>query len=638
MVIIKGIDGSFKQSLNKAAVELSIMPIPLQIKNQAKSYIDVAVDSIATGIAGFMLIFLIKRLDLNTSYITIIIILFVFIWILLIYRLREAYFESFRTNIERTLYENLDNTKRSKNESTIAYARRILLEGQELQILTLLERLNTSQQNSLKQNVIGLLNHPSNRIKSAAIKQFYLYDRGTALNEVENLISTKDDELVFTALDYILNHSSIKERQFFSKYLDHKSDYIANAALLCLAKEASENQKLALQFGLYNRIDDRVTFLTDQNHTERESLIAELLMTIAESKMVKHYSFIAVHLNNKSPYIVKNAIKAAGITSHEQFIDTLLQLLLEKRYRKKAIRALKDYGVKIIDYIIKLEKSEIQSKEINKYIPSIIESFNNQKAVAILLRLLNSKDIIIRLAASKSLTKLKRKSSNLYFNKRSLRRKILNESGYYKRSIDAIASLQNAINLTLVDSNTLDHDTEILIARQSLIDVLDHQADLSLKAIFNLLSLVYEESDIDMTYAALSSNIKEARINALEFLDNLLQRQLKQSILPLVEYYVVSSDEMDSSTLQLNIMTEKDCLNMLIKNRGKKIKLEALNLITQLEDANYLPIIKKLLRHKNEDVQFFANGAYHKLKKEITALVIAFLAITLINLFLNVFF
>ena len=37
LVIVKGIDGSFKQSLNKAAIELSIMPIPLQVKNQAKS-------------------------------------------------------------------------------------------------------------------------------------------------------------------------------------------------------------------------------------------------------------------------------------------------------------------------------------------------------------------------------------------------------------------------------------------------------------------------------------------------------------------------------------------------------------------------------------------------------------------------
>ena len=45
--------------VNKAAFELSIMPIPIGIKNQAKSFIDVAVDSVATGFAGFLLVFLI---------------------------------------------------------------------------------------------------------------------------------------------------------------------------------------------------------------------------------------------------------------------------------------------------------------------------------------------------------------------------------------------------------------------------------------------------------------------------------------------------------------------------------------------------------------------------------------------------
>ncbi|MDX1471430.1 MAG: Npt1/Npt2 family nucleotide transporter, partial [Flavobacteriaceae bacterium] len=69
LIILKGIDGSFKQSINKAAIELSILPIPYYIKNQAKSYIDVVVDSVATGVAGLLLIFLIRRLELSTTYV-----------------------------------------------------------------------------------------------------------------------------------------------------------------------------------------------------------------------------------------------------------------------------------------------------------------------------------------------------------------------------------------------------------------------------------------------------------------------------------------------------------------------------------------------------------------------------------------
>ena len=50
-------DGSLKQSINKAAIELLIMPISPEIKNQTKTFIDVFVDSLATGIIGLALIF-----------------------------------------------------------------------------------------------------------------------------------------------------------------------------------------------------------------------------------------------------------------------------------------------------------------------------------------------------------------------------------------------------------------------------------------------------------------------------------------------------------------------------------------------------------------------------------------------------
>nr|WP_321222639.1 Npt1/Npt2 family nucleotide transporter [uncultured Psychroserpens sp.] len=615
LIIIKGVDGSFKQSLNKAAIELSIMPIPLQIKNQAKSYIDVAVDSIATGIAGFLLIFLIRRLDLSTAYITVIILLFVFIWIILIYKLREAYFNSFRTNIQRTLEVSSETSTKTKFETTLKAARKILNESQEEQILNLLSYLKSNKLSTLKTSIIGLLNHPSNKVKSAAIKQFYLYDKGTALNRVEPLVYAKDNELVFTALEYILNHSSIKEFQFFKTYLDHKSDYISNAALLCLAKEASANQKLALQFGLYNRIESRVESLSLSENNERETSIAELLITIAESGMSKYFHFITKHLESENEYIKKHAIKAAGITSSDLFIDRLFEFVLDKTYRQLAITALKTYGVKIIDHIITLEKTETLNNNLAAQLPQIISAFRTQKAVNVLLKLLSSKDIVIRLAASKALNKLEAKAPNLYFNKRLLRNRIIKESAYHKRTLDAIASLQHVINLELTQDAPLNQSPELLIARQRIIEVLEEQCEASLKCLFNLLSLVYEESDIEITYSALLSDVKEARINALEFLDNLLQSQLKQSVFPIIEHYVLSNNEIDTSTLQLRIMTEKDCLKMLIKNRGKKIKLEALQLIKLLNDVRYRPILNKLKKHQNKDVKFFALDALDAMKK-----------------------
>ena len=605
LVIIKGIDGSFKQSLNKAAVELSIMPIPNSIKNQAKSFIDVAVDSIATGIAGFLLIFLIKRLDLSTSYITIIILLFVFIWILLIYRLREAYFDSFRTNIQKTLVFEAKTKKREKYETTLVAARRIFNSGAETEILSLLEQLDSYRLIPLKDSIINLLEHPSNCVKTEAIKQLFQYDRGTAIKKVEALVTEQNDDLVYNALNYIIHHSNINADEFFDKYLNHETDYISNAALLCLAKEGVNNNKLSIKYNLHTRIAQQVRTLNTPEGFSRKEAVAKLLVTIAYSGIEKFYPFITVHLNNRDQYIVKYAIKAAGITANERFVDELLNYLSIKEYRKRAIKALKNYGTGITKTILDLDKSEDLADNIKQQLPKVISAFNSQNSVKILLRLLKSNDVVIRLESSKALLKLRQKNQSLFYNKRIFRSVILRESRYYKSTIDAIASIQNTINHALLEPEN-DTITEVFIARQSLIDVLENQLETSLTCIFKLLSLVYDEADIEVTYSGLFSEVKEARVNALEFLDNLLNSQLKSKVFPLIEHTVIEEDHFDSTVLKINTIPEKAYLTMLIKRRGKRVKLEVLHLIKVLDNKKYVPIVMPLKKHRNKDVKFFA--------------------------------
>ena len=64
-VFIKSADGSLKQSINKSAIELLALPVPTEIKNQAKTFIDVVVDSLATGLSGIILITLVNVLAIS---------------------------------------------------------------------------------------------------------------------------------------------------------------------------------------------------------------------------------------------------------------------------------------------------------------------------------------------------------------------------------------------------------------------------------------------------------------------------------------------------------------------------------------------------------------------------------------------
>lgn len=614
LIIIKGVDISFKQSLNKAALELSIMPIPLYIKNQAKSYIDVAVDSIATGIAGFMLIFLISKLNLSTGYITVIIIFFVLIWIVLIYKLREAYFNSFRENIQRTLKESKDELDSTNNETTIATARRIINEGKDVDILNLLEQLSSYKLKTLTYNIIGLLDHPSDKVKIEAIHQLNYYNRVSVLDKVQPLVFKNNQQLTLAALNYIFNHAAISPDNFFNMYLDHKQEYISNMALLCLAKESSNNFKLALKYKLYKRLDNKFQKLNLDKGYGSEAEVYAVLQIVAYANAVIYFPFITRHLNNKNPSIVKRAITSAGITANEQFLEPLLEYLIQKEFRKTAIRSLVSYGPALLNMIISLDKSQDLKDNTKKYLPRVIKSFKTQKSVFVLFSLLQSKDVQIRLETANSLLKLKRKGLSLNFDTNNLKRKILLECRYYKRTLDAVATFTSLLDKSKTMSLTDDVATQTRIARESILNVLTEQLDYSFKCIFKLLGLLYKESDIGMAYSGLLSDVKDARLNALEFLDNLLQNKIRTSVLPLIEHTINMDANSKSTLIDIKILTEKQSLHKMTKNRGKRIKLEVLNLIYQLNDKHYIVLVKKLKRHKNKAVSHLAGKTYAKLK------------------------
>ena len=116
IVFIKVVDGGLKQSVNKAATELLSIPIPIETKKKTKTFTDVVVDSIATGLAGFILIFFINGLEISSTYISLIIVVLITIWLYFIYHLRKQYIVAFKKLLETSeIQKREDNKKGNSN-------------------------------------------------------------------------------------------------------------------------------------------------------------------------------------------------------------------------------------------------------------------------------------------------------------------------------------------------------------------------------------------------------------------------------------------------------------------------------------------------------------------------------------------
>ncbi|NNF19120.1 MAG: MFS transporter [Flavobacteriaceae bacterium] len=615
LVLLKGIDGSFKQSVYKAALELSIMPIPFQIKNQAKSYIDVVVDSISGGIAGLLLYFVIRKMEIDTIYITILILLFLFVWIILIYRLREAYFDSFRRNLKSSIDPVAKDKKGDRRAATLRHAKHILSKGTEEEILRLLDKLDDYKLKTLQPDIIALLYHPDNKVKTKALKLLHFYDKGTASKKVVGLLELEDREVVLAAMEYILDNTHINDVYVFNTYLDHPQAQIADAALLCLAQEATNNEKLGARYHLAERIDQRIR-IAQSASAPSEQYLSELLLVIGFAGLPQFYPFIEENLDKSEEAVVKKAIRAAGLTADQRFIHPLLNALKEKKYRKAGIKALKNYGQEISRTLYTMAEQELLEDQVKPYLPEVIGSFHNQHSVNTLLKLLRNRDVRTRLAAAKHLRKLKLSNPKLRFPDRLINRYIIRETKYYKNTIWSINTVEESLNLSQ-DPEKQKELLNLQIAREELLQILYQQLDLSFQAIFELLSIKYHHADIEVAYYGIKSQKEDTVNNALEFLDNLLHNRLKGAILPLLEYRILENIEQKHAMPAMKKMNEYKCISMLVAKRGKRVKMASLRIIEELRDQKYRKVVRKLAGHKNPEVSEFAKRVMKRLSTSV---------------------
>ena len=108
--------------------------------------------------------------------------------------------------------------------------------------------------------------------------------------------------------------------------------------------------------------------------------------------------------------------------------------------------------------------------------------------------------------------------------------------------------------------------------------------DGNLERIFRLLGLKYPFDDILNIYQGIQSKKPDMRINAVEFLDNLLETNLKRVLIPIVETALLDTISEDAlKNLNLKIPDEFQCLSMLLAGKDVKINLAYFYLIDQIK-------------------------------------------------------
>lgn len=615
IIFIKAVDGTLKQSIHKSATELLSLPLPFDLKNKTKSFIDVVVDSVATGVAGFILIFAVKGLDLPTMFITAIIILLVGVWGYFIYKVRKEYFQTFRDNVaEMANVKPKEHHKAvAKNVAVVDGMKSVFKTGTESQILFMLGKLQEINDKRFLNDVQQLLSHPSLKVRTAAIQNLYFLNNATITSQVTDLLSSDDEELLAATLAYLLLHASKQEEIVFNTYLDHEKPLLAATALLCLARESRDNYSLRNAYHLKERIAQEITYL--QAHTEEAERRKLLLKIIGAANLPEFYEVLQLNLGYPDDEVKAIAIKASGLTMSPDLILPLVDFLPKKRMRKLAVEALLNYGNELLPTLITMVKEQTISPNIARFIPSVIKAFHSQEAVRYLFQLLEAKDLGVRLETIRALSDLKNEFPHLSFNKTKVVASIFEECSLYHTTLSAMHT-QIIISYRNRKKTRETISVEEKDARASLLELLERRLDAGLERIFKLLGLKYKQNDIEIAYAGLVSDRQEARANAVEFLDNLLSGELKRKLLPIIESsgIDVTSEEVIRQFKQ-KIPTEIECFQLLLAANDQKLKLAVFFLMGKQKDKKYIPLIENYTHSDDYKVQTFAANALAELKE-----------------------
>ena len=589
-ILIKISDGSLKQSINKAGMELLALPIPLEIKNQAKSFIDIFIDSFATGIGGALLILLTLGLNFSVARISFITILLIFVWIYLITRVKKEYIKSIRYRMVQSKVQPVSAHFDLTNESVLGGLIKLLQSDNPKHILRALRMVKEIKNERLLPCFEELLQHPENEIRLEVLRNLYFYKVDYS-QKVNILIQDPDPQIKVEAFHYLFQHVTEDRVGLLQSYLDHNDYALKSAALICASAESRDNLPLKSIFKIRERVEEdikRIQALTDKDLVLSIKITAARV--IGNANLPELYPYLHILLSERVPSLLQAAIESAGQSRNPEFIPTLIRFLKKKNMLKYSAAALLKFAPSIFDILNDHLNNPYEDIIIRSNISKVFASLGSQRAVDMLLPNLDSKNPLLRHEIVLSLYELKITNPDLQFNQKRILNTIFAEAKDYAQILAVLYKQKH----TATKHPGLDPGIEKF--RDHLINNLQNHLDSDLERIFRLLGLRYPMEDIYSVYLGIKSRKSDIQVNAIEFLDNLLEIDLKRVIIPLVETTVVGTlVDQFLERFDLKVPSEFECLTMLLTGEDPSLQLDALQLVTLLKDERFLPHIGNMV-------------------------------------------
>lgn len=553
-VLLRGADGVFLYSIDKTGRELLFLPVPLALKKRTKVFIDVFVDRWFRGFAGAVLLLLVGVFHMSTQHLSIVVLTMLAFWLFLVFRMRSEYVNAFRLALERREIDLSELRVNIAEASTLETLKAALTSTNERQIVYSLDMLHDVQDAEIVGAIKPLLSHGSPEIRAKAIAALRSSAIGDHTKDIEALLRDEDPDVRRESMHYLCDHAGGDRAQTLTGYLQADDLAIRIAAIGCIAEHSPIEDQELLE-------DDMIRALIDHEGPNSELVRVQIARALGRVQRSSFKELLGKLLSDPSPLVVSEAIESAGRTGDRRFIPQLLERVSDKKYRKVARAALASYGDRVVGTLTDYVRDRASDFATRSNLCRVLRQIPTQHSVDELISLLDHVEPAVRYHVLKALNGLRASYPDLRFGHGALNNTLRDETESYYAILQIIGMAGPA-----------DGDAGKLLRR-----VLQEKIDANLERIFRLLGLSYTQKDIYGAYLGIISQRKDLRASAIEFLDNVLKKEVKRYLFPIVDSITVDSKiQRGEALFGLRIKDREAAVAYLIRGSDPWLKTCAL--------------------------------------------------------------
>jgi ATP:ADP antiporter, AAA family len=510
------LDQSLRYTVDKTSREILFMPLPAEIKLQAKPFVDVTVDRIAKGIGAVLLLVLIQPWGLHLSWqkLSYASLTMTVLWIAMALRARRGYLEAFRQSIGTREMKPAEIRLATADLQTLETLVEELSSQDERRVLYSIEILESLD----KRNLITplLLYHESSAVRIRALSVI----RGATpqvaarwLPLVKRLLTDSDPTVRVAAVEAIADVESTDVMEIVRPQLHDENTRIAMTAAMILARSPRPEDAAEAESALEKLAGD----LRDRAVDTRKELAAAL----GNTREPRFRRLLLPLLGDSNTEVVQAALRSVHHLGDSDFlfIPALVSLLRNPQVKGMARELIVERGEGVLEVLDHFLRDREEHLDVRVGIPSTIARIPGQRSVDILLDALDEPDVRIRGRIIAGLESIRRRQPDLAFRREPVEGRLLAQSDSLARYADLLKRFaQNR------------PETAGRLLERALAEDVERAAD----QILSLLGLIYPWKDIAAARGSISAG-GVPRAKALEYLDNLLPAALRRRVVPALE-------------------------------------------------------------------------------------------------------